>query len=87
MGLVKSVAYYAYGFRRDQMSGLITYVRSMRDALQARGIGVKVMAREADADDPDAVLLVPDGLSRRAAVVASRPPPPAGASARSTSSW
>jgi glycogen(starch) synthase len=72
MGLVKSVAYYAYGFRRAQVSGLITYVRSMRDALQARGVDVKVMARECDADDPVAVPLVSQGLSRRAAILASR---------------
>jgi glycosyltransferase involved in cell wall biosynthesis len=72
MGLVKSVAYYAFGFRREQVSGLITYVRSMRDALQARGVGVKVMARETDADDPDAVPLLSRGLSRRAAILASR---------------
>jgi glycosyltransferase involved in cell wall biosynthesis len=72
MGVVRSVAYYAYGFRRAQVSGLITYVRSMRDALQARGVGVKVMAREADPDDPNVVALTSDGLSRRAALLAAR---------------
>jgi glycogen(starch) synthase len=72
MGLVRSVAYYAFGFQRAQVSGLITYVRSMRDALEARGIGVKVMARETDADDPNAVPLVSRGLTRRAAILASR---------------
>jgi glycosyltransferase involved in cell wall biosynthesis len=70
--LVRAVAYYAYGFRRAQSSGLISYVRAMRDELTARGIGVKVMTREADADDDSAFLLESRGLIRRAAGLLSR---------------
>ena len=32
---IGDVAYYAYDFRRSNASGLVTYIRAMRDALGA----------------------------------------------------
>jgi glycosyltransferase involved in cell wall biosynthesis len=69
---VPSVAYYAYDFRRTQASGLVTYVRSMRDALIERGVRVRVIARHADAGDSSAELTVAPRWLRRAASLTTR---------------
>jgi glycosyltransferase involved in cell wall biosynthesis len=72
MGLVESVCFYAYGFRRTHVSGLVTYVRSMRDGLSARGVDVKVLTHECDEGDPHAVPIAARGLARKAAALAGR---------------
>lgn len=62
---MRSIAYYAIDFRRSNASGLVTYVRSMRDSLRARGIDVRVMTRAADAGDDSAEILPPSRWLRR----------------------
>jgi glycosyltransferase involved in cell wall biosynthesis len=63
---MRSVAYYANDFRGTNASGLTTYVRSMRDALCAREIDVRVLTRVADSADPNAEILAPSHWLRRA---------------------
>jgi glycosyltransferase involved in cell wall biosynthesis len=69
---VPSIAYYAYDFRRTQASGLVSYVRSMRDALCERGVRVRVIARHADPDDTSAELSAAPRWLRRAASLTTR---------------
>jgi len=69
---VPSVAYYAYDFRRTQASGLVTYVRSMRDALRERGVRTRVLTRHADPDDESAELISTPRWLHRAASLTTR---------------
>lgn len=69
---MRSVAYYANDLRRENASGLTTYVRSIRDALTARDVTVRVMTRHADPGDPSAEILRPLRGLRRASVLSTR---------------
>jgi glycosyltransferase involved in cell wall biosynthesis len=69
---MRSVAYYANDFRSTNASGLTTYVRSMRDALCARAIDVRVLTRDADPGDVNAEILPPSRWLRRASSLTAR---------------
>jgi glycosyltransferase involved in cell wall biosynthesis len=69
---MRSVAYYANDFRSGNASGLTTYVRSMRDALSARGVDVRVMTRYAEDGDPNAEILADSRWGRRTSSLAVR---------------